>query len=303
MIRFRLSLLALGLLALATVNAATPLFTAPVERPDWTTVRGLATPDASQLHDGKKSLRVEAGTSPDARVQSPPVSLTIGKTYELTGWVRTEGLTVQDLDRSPIAIGAALSMASMPFDVHSVSVGGTQGWTRLSLRFVASRAQDQILLTAGSGGAFRGKAWFEGVSLDEASPGDSWPARDAVRTFGPAYRYPAAGWIYLHIEGKPYERGYQHGYPDGERNSRVSDALRVRSRRQGRCADLERLSAPPRMRCSCAASTRKFWRRCAALPTARTPPARNGWAASSIWSISFWRIPKWSWANYRALCR
>src|SRR5258708_33839163 len=33
-----------------------------------------------------------------------------------------------------------------------------------------------------------------------------------MRTFGPAYRYPSAGWIYVHIEGKPYERGYQHGY-------------------------------------------------------------------------------------------
>jgi hypothetical protein len=28
---------------------------------------------------------------------------------------------------------------------------------------------------------------------------------------GPAYRYPQAGWIVLHIEGAPYERGYQHG--------------------------------------------------------------------------------------------
>ena len=43
-------------------------------------------------------------------------------------------------------------------------------------------------------------------------PAIAWPAREAVRTFGPAYRYPAAGWIYLHIEGGPYERGYQHGY-------------------------------------------------------------------------------------------
>ena len=30
--------------------------------------------------------------------------------------------------------------------------------------------------------------------------------------YGPAYRYPYGGWIYLHIEGKPYERGYQHGH-------------------------------------------------------------------------------------------
>jgi len=28
---------------------------------------------------------------------------------------------------------------------------------------------------------------------------------------GPAYRYPQQGWIVLHIEGAPYQRGYQHG--------------------------------------------------------------------------------------------
>ncbi len=103
-------------------------------------------------------------------------------------------------------------MASMPFDVHSASVGGTQPWTRVTLRFIASRAQDQILLTVGSGGSFSGRAWFEGIHLDEIASDDEWPVREAVQTFGPAYRYPAAGWIYLHIEGKPYERGYQHGH-------------------------------------------------------------------------------------------
>lgn len=34
---------------------------------------------------------------------------------------------------------------------------------------------------------------------------------DSVRRYGPAYRYPQAGWIVLHIEGAPYDRGYQHG--------------------------------------------------------------------------------------------
>jgi hypothetical protein len=33
----------------------------------------------------------------------------------------------------------------------------------------------------------------------------------SVRRQGPAYRYPRAGWIVLHVEGEPYERGYQHG--------------------------------------------------------------------------------------------
>jgi hypothetical protein len=33
----------------------------------------------------------------------------------------------------------------------------------------------------------------------------------SVERYGPAYRYPEAGWIVLHIEGEPYARGYQHG--------------------------------------------------------------------------------------------
>jgi hypothetical protein len=41
--------------------------------------------------------------------------------------------------------------------------------------------------------------------------GDFQPDPRAVQRFGPAYRYPQAGWIVLHIEGEPYDRGVQHG--------------------------------------------------------------------------------------------
>src|SRR5271155_601584 len=37
------------------------------------------------------------------------------------------------------------------------------------------------------------------------------PDPASVQRFGAGYRYPQAGWIVLHIEGEPYERGYQHG--------------------------------------------------------------------------------------------
>jgi hypothetical protein len=179
----------------------------------WTAITGTATLDANVLHNNQKSLRVEpAGNGAGPVVRYKPVKLTIGKRYELSGWVRTEDVSVTDADRSPIAVGAALTMASMPWDVHSVSVGGTAGWQRLSLKFVASRADDAIVLTAGAEGHMRGKAWFEGVNLDEASSTDEWPLREAVQTFGPAYRYPKGGWTYLHIEGAPFERGYQHGH-------------------------------------------------------------------------------------------
>jgi len=205
-----------SLLFVTVAQAATPVFNVSFDNPQesWAVVRGSAVLDSTVQHEGHKSLRLERDTaSRDACVQLAPVSLTTGKRYELSGWVRTENLEVLDVDRSPIAAGATLAMASMPFDVHSASLGGTQPWTRLSLRFVASRAADQVVLSVGNGGSFHGRAWFEGVHLEEIpSSGDEWPAREAVETFGPAYRYPAAGWIYLHIEGEPYERGYQHGH-------------------------------------------------------------------------------------------
>jgi hypothetical protein len=203
------------LLIASVGQASTSSFQASFDKghSDWTAIRGTAAPDSRVLHGKSASLRVERdAVSPDACIRLAPVELTVGKRYELSGWVRTEGLQIRDLDRSPIASGAVLTMASMPFDVHSESVAGTQPWTQLTLRFIATRAQDEILLTVGNGGTFSGNAWFEGIQLDAISSDNEWPVRDAVQTFGPAYRYPAAGWIYLHIEGQPYERGYQHGH-------------------------------------------------------------------------------------------
>jgi hypothetical protein len=43
------------------------------------------------------------------------------------------------------------------------------------------------------------------------APAGFQPDSNSVQRFGPAYRYPQAGWIVLHIEGEPYERGFQHG--------------------------------------------------------------------------------------------
>ncbi len=178
----------------------------------WTVASGSAAADAKVAREGKSSLRLGADKFAEVRVESPALELRIGKRYEVTAWVRTEGLEVRDVDRTPIAVGATLSMASLPFDYHSESVGGTRDWMQVRLRFVATRAQDRILCLAGLGGEARGKAWFDGVSIDEVSGSGWWPEKTAVETFGPAYRYPQGGWVYVHVEGSPYERGYQHGY-------------------------------------------------------------------------------------------
>jgi hypothetical protein len=44
-----------------------------------------------------------------------------------------------------------------------------------------------------------------------AHAADFVPDPYSVQRHGPAYRYPQAGWIVLHVEGEPYERGVQHG--------------------------------------------------------------------------------------------
>src|SRR4051794_12435105 len=55
--------------------------------------------------------------------------------------------------------------------------------------------------------------WLVAFALSAASAraADFQPDPRSVQRYGPAYRYPQAGWIVLHVEGKPYERGVQHG--------------------------------------------------------------------------------------------
>ncbi len=42
-------------------------------------------------------------------------------------------------------------------------------------------------------------------------PSDYTPDPASVTREGPGYRYTQSGWVVVHIEGAPYERGYQHG--------------------------------------------------------------------------------------------
>src|SRR5262245_3255546 len=59
--------------------------------------------------------------------------------------------------------------------------------------------------------------WFLVLLTPSLTRADGLPSTDfkpdpaSVERYGPAYRYPQAGWIVLHIEGEPYDRGYQHG--------------------------------------------------------------------------------------------
>jgi outer membrane protein assembly factor BamB len=50
--------------------------------------------------------------------------------------------------------------------------------------------------------------FFTGVLADEGESSNTISSERCEK----GYRYNTHGWIYLHIEGEPYERGYQHGY-------------------------------------------------------------------------------------------
>jgi Phospholipase B len=49
------------------------------------------------------------------------------------------------------------------------------------------------------------------VACAAAQPAAFAPDPATVQRYGAGYRYPQEGWIVLHIEGAPYERGVQHG--------------------------------------------------------------------------------------------
>ena len=58
--------------------------------------------------------------------------------------------------------------------------------------------------------------WLSATLLQAKPPqvdghDDYAPEPVAVRRCGPAWCYPQDGWLVVHIEGEPYERGWQHG--------------------------------------------------------------------------------------------
>lgn len=50
------------------------------------------------------------------------------------------------------------------------------------------------------------------AALPPAADREFTPDPASVVRHGPGWRYPQAGWVVVHIEGAPYERGYQHGH-------------------------------------------------------------------------------------------
>ena len=159
---------------------------------------------------GACSVRVENPERAETTVVSDPLKLEVGQLYRLSARIRTKGVHPDPQARYPTALGACVSMKSFPFTNASPTVAG-DGDRKVSVAFFATTAQDRIQLHLGRNGRSGGTAWFEDVRVDKVDDLAALIPLETVRWAGKGFRYDDGGWITLHIEGAPYERGRQYG--------------------------------------------------------------------------------------------
>ncbi|HOW43739.1 MAG TPA: C45 family autoproteolytic acyltransferase/hydrolase [Candidatus Aminicenantes bacterium] len=172
---------------------------------------GAVTVDDDAPRSGQACLKIAHRAPARSSVYSAPLRLRVGQFYRLRAWVRTADAFSDPEGRYPTPVAACLSMDSFPFTNHSPAAGATRGWHELQVVFVATQEQDRVGLHLGYNGDARGEAWFDDVRLEEVSDITEVVAPQTIRRHGPAFRFSDRGWTFLHVEGKPYERGVQHG--------------------------------------------------------------------------------------------
>jgi len=179
----------------------------------WTLAKGKgATVSIGLGHKpGFRSLRVEnPAEGAESTVESEPVKLEVGRLYRLSAHIRTKGVHPDPTARYPTALGACLSMKSFPFTNASATVAG-DGSQAVSVAFFATTASDRVQLHLGRNGKTAGAAWFDDLKLEQVDDIGAMIPMETVRWAGKGFRYDDGGWIVLHIEGAPYERGLQYG--------------------------------------------------------------------------------------------
>jgi hypothetical protein len=180
-------------------------------RLDRSTDAATVEPTAEHAQEGVGSLRLSLGRHGSVAAESAPVTLEVGRLYRLSGWIRTEGALSDPTTRYPTAVPAVLRMASFPFTNHSPAVGGYSDWLRVETLFFATQKEDRVRLHLGHNGSARGRAWFDDIRLEAVDDITEAIPIETVRWSGTGFRYHDRGWIVVHIEGSPYERGYQLG--------------------------------------------------------------------------------------------
>ena len=183
----------------------------------WRLVGEISSPgasvagDAEQAHYGIGSASLAVRGHGTVTAESNAVALEVGKLYRLSGWIRTEGAVSDPMSKYPTAVPACLSMKALPFTNYSPAVGGDSDWTRVDELFIATASSDHVRLHLGYNGNARGTAWFDDLKLERVDDISEYIPLETVRWSGDGFRYDDQGWIFIHIEGEPYERGFQYG--------------------------------------------------------------------------------------------
>lgn len=167
--------------------------------------------DPGIAKSGSHSVQIVHSDWNKSEVISDPIELKIGHLYKLCAWIKTEKAITDPIDRYPTSVAASISMRSFPFTNHSQSIGATTEWTKVEVSFIATQKSDQIKLQFGNNGNAKGKVWFDSIELFKVEDISDYIPAQTVRWFNNGFRYDDQGWIFLHIEGAPYERGYQYG--------------------------------------------------------------------------------------------
>ncbi|RJP74125.1 MAG: hypothetical protein C4539_00700 [Ignavibacteriales bacterium] len=161
---------------------------------------------------GKLCLFIRHDDWKQTTASSDEINLIVGHIYKLTAIVKTESAVTDPNVQYPTSVAACVAMESFPFTNSSPSIGATKDWTKVEVNFIATKSKDRIQLHFGYNGNAKGKVWFDDISIEEVIDITEFISVETVRWLGPAYRYEDKGWIFVHIEGEPYKRGYQYGY-------------------------------------------------------------------------------------------
>jgi hypothetical protein len=183
----------------------------------WTIVAETASKGAALAADGETHLSGVGSAKLSVRghgtvtAESAPIDLEVGKLYRLSGWIRTEGVISDPMAKYPTGVPTCLTLKGLPFTMHSSAVGGDSDWQRVEMLFIATSSSDRVQLHLGCNSDARGTAWFDDISVERVDDITEYIPIETVRWSGDGFRYDDQGWIFIHIEGEPYERGYQYG--------------------------------------------------------------------------------------------
>jgi hypothetical protein len=167
--------------------------------------------DKSFFHSGKTSLLISHDEWEKSCITSDEVSLQVGHIYKLSAWAKSEAAFSNSYDQYPTPVAGCITMESFPFTNNSPAIGATKDWYQVEVMFVATKSKDRIQLHLGYNGKAKGNIWFDDIELEEVTDISKFIPLETVKWYGPAFRYEDKGWIFVHIEGKPYQRGVQLG--------------------------------------------------------------------------------------------